>query len=122
MNKIRKDKIMYSQSQYGDSPYSHGPEMGAMGGQVPMDPSMNPARYPYIPNYGSKGPDGAHMAAMANRPPYGSDFGVMGNPDPMYNQNWMLGQGYIGPHGKPSPYGMQVRLVIKHNFAFLCKE
>lgn len=99
---------MYSQSQYGDPQYPHGPELGPMGGQVPMDPSMNPARYPYMPNYGSKGPDGAHMAAMANRPPYGSDYGVMGNPDPMYNQNWMLGQGYM-PHGKPSPYGMQVR-------------
>jgi len=85
--------------------------MGPMSGQVPIDPSMGPSRYPYMHHYGSKAPDSVHMAAVANRPPYGSDYSMMGNPEQMYNQSWMLGQGYMGPHaGKPGPYGMQVRL------------
>lgn len=92
----------------GDTQYPHGPELGQMRGQVPVDASGSPARYPYMPYYGPKGPDSAQLAAaMSQRPPYGGDYG-MANPEAMYSQGWssmMAGQGYMG--GKP-PYGMQV--------------
>ena len=96
-------------SQYGDAQYPHGPEVGPMRGQVPVDSSGGPARYPFSPYYGSKGPEGAQL--MSQRPPYPGDYGGMGNPEAMYNQwsSMMSGQAYMGPHtGKPGPYGMQV--------------
>lgn len=99
-------------SQYGDSQYPHGPELSSIRGQVPVDPSMGHARYPYMSYYGSKGPESAQLAAAAmaqSRPHYGGEYGVMSNPEAMFNQGWP-GQGYMGPHsGKPGgPYGMQV--------------
>ena len=103
---------MYSQ-QYGDTQYPHGPELGPMRGQMPVDPPGAPARYPFMPYYGPKGPDGAQFAAaMAQRPPYGGDFSSMGPPEAMYGQGWgnsmMAGHGYMSPHGgKPGSY-MQV--------------
>lgn len=92
-----------------DAQYPHGPELGPMRGQIPVDPAGSPARYPYMPYYGHKGPEGAQLAAaMSQRPPYGGEYG-MANPEAMYNQGWssMMGQGgFMG--GKPGPYGVQV--------------
>lgn len=101
-------------SQYGDTQYPHGPELGSMRGQLPIDPSGGPARYPYMPYFGSKGPDAAQLAGgMPQRPPYGGEFSSMGNPEAMFNQGWgsmMPGQSYMGhpAAGKHTPYGMQV--------------
>ncbi len=94
----------------GDAQYPHGPELGSMHGQIPVDPSGAPARYPYVPYYGPKGPDSAQLAAaMAQRPHYSGEY-PMGTPEAMYNPGWsslMAGQaGYMG--GKPGHYGVQV--------------
>ena len=104
--------MQYSQP-YGDTQYPHG-ELGPMRGQVPVDPAGAPARYPFMPYYGSKGPDSAQFAAAMShqRPPYGGDFSSMPTPEAMYGQGWgnsmMPGHGYMGPHGgKPGSY-MQV--------------
>ena len=104
-------------SQYDDTQYPHGQELGPVRGQITVDPSGSPARYPFMPYYGSKGPDSAQLAAaMSQRISYCGEFGGMGNPEAMYNQGWnsmMAGQGYMGPHvGKPGPYGMQVGLFM----------
>lgn len=112
-------------SQYGDTQYPHGPELGTIRGQTPVDPSGGPARYPYMPYYGSKGPDSAQLAAMmSQRPPYGGEFSSMANPEAMYNPGWnsmMAGQGYMGPHGgKPASYSMQVRLECKIFISCVC--
>lgn len=101
---------------YGDTQYPHGPEIGSMRGQVPVDPSGGPARYPIMPYYGSKVPDSAQLAAaMAQRHPYGGDFSTMGNPEAMYGPGWnsmMSGQGYMGPHsGKQGPYNISMQVV-----------
>ena len=107
-------------SHYGDSQYPHGHELGPIFGQMPVDPSMGPARYPYMPYYGSKGPETAQIAAAAmthSRPHYGGEFAGMSNPEAVFNQGWMPGQGYMGPHtGKPGPYGIQVGQLLVVNY------
>ncbi len=96
---------------YGDAQYPPGPELASMRGQMPVDPSGGPARYPFMPYYGK---DGAQMAAaMAHRPPYAGEFGGVGNPEAMYNQGWNSmapGQGYMALHAKQGPYAMPVCL------------
>ena len=97
-----------------DTQYPHGPELGPMRGQMPVDAAGSPARYPYMSYYGHKGPEGAQLAAaMSQRPPYGGEYG-MANPEAMYNQGWsamMAGQGgYMA--GKPGPYGVQVTFML----------
>lgn len=103
---------MYS-NYAGDTQYPHGAEIGSMRGPVPVDPSGAPARYPYMPYYAPKGPDGAQLAAaMAQRPPYSGEY-AMGNPEAMYGPGWnsmMAGQAYMSSHGGKPPYNMQVRV------------
>ena len=102
---------MYS-NYAGDTQYPHGAEIGSMRGPMPVDPSGAPARYPYVPYYGPKGPDGAQLAAaMSQRPPYGGEY-PMGNPEAMYGAGWnsmMASQAYMSSHGGKPPYSMQVR-------------
>lgn len=99
---------MYS-NYAGDTQYPHGAEIGSMRGPMPVDPSGAPARYPYIPYYGPKGPDGAQLAAaMSQRPPYGGEY-AMGNPEAMYAPGWnsmIAGQAYMSSHGGKPPYNM----------------
>jgi len=74
---------------------------------MPVDPSGGPGRHPYVPFYGHKGPDGAHLSAvMSQRPPYAGDYGH----DAMYNSPgyMMPGPGYMGPQsGKPGHFSIQ---------------
>ena len=106
----RLHRSMYP--HYGDSQYPNGPELDPMHSQMPVDPSLS-SRYPYMPPYyGSKAPENSQLAAaMAahGRPHYGGEYGVMSNPEGVYNQAWVPPQNYVGAHvAKPSPYGMQV--------------
>ena len=120
---------------YPQHVYPPGPEYAPGQGQMSVEASRSPARYPYMPYYSSKGPEHSAYGGMVGgglppgHPYSGKHPRGLPGQELMYGQNWnsmMQGQGYMGaPPMKVDmggPYGMQVKLMgmgsQKFNFLF----
>lgn len=108
---------------YPQHVYPPGPEYAPGQTQMGLDASRSPARYPYMPYYGSKLPDhggygGMVSGGMPAGHPYGGKPRGLAGQELMYGQNWnsmMQSPGYMGAPSMKVDMGghyggMQVKL------------